>query len=92
VTIDDTIGGKLSFISAEDLCLHKVLFGRDKDVTDLEALLARRPSIDLAYVRGWLTRMVPAGDPRLYCSMISNGDSRRARSVLMRLVNPCARR
>lgn len=65
VTIDDTTGGKLSFISAEDLCLHKLIFGRPKDVIDLEELISHRPSIDLAYVRGWLTRMIPAGDPRL---------------------------
>jgi hypothetical protein len=24
-----------------------------------------RPTLDLAYVRGWLVQMVPAGDPRL---------------------------
>jgi hypothetical protein len=65
VTIDDATGGKLSFISAEDLCLHKLLFGRPKDVTDLEQLISHRPAIDLVYVRGWLTRMTPAGDPRL---------------------------
>jgi len=65
VTIDDAAGGKLSFISAEDLCLHKLIFGRPKDVTDLEELLSHRPSVDLAYVRGWLVKMVPDGDPRL---------------------------
>jgi hypothetical protein len=65
VAIDDTTGRKLSFISAEDLCLHKLLFGRPKDVIDLEELISHRPTIDLAYVRGWLTRMIPAGDPRL---------------------------
>jgi hypothetical protein len=65
VAFDDDAGGKLSFISAEDLCLHKLIFGRPKDVIDLEQLLSHRPSLDLAYVRHWLTRMVPAGDPRL---------------------------
>jgi hypothetical protein len=65
VMIDDTSGGKLSFISAEDLCLHKLIFGRPKDVIDLEELISHRPWIDLAYVRGWLTRMIPSGDARL---------------------------
>jgi|JI10StandDraft_1071094.scaffolds.fasta_scaffold02552_3 hypothetical protein len=65
VEIDDGAGGTLAFISAEDLCLHKLLFGRPKDVVDLERLLALRPTLDLAYVRGWLVQMVPAGDPRL---------------------------
>ena len=65
VAIDDTTGRKLSFISAEDLCLHKLLFGRPKDVADLEDLVFHRPTLDLGYVRGWLTKMIPAGDPRL---------------------------
>jgi hypothetical protein len=65
VTLDDGSGGGLSFISAEDLCLHKLIFGRPKDVTDLEELLSHRPSLDLAYVRRWLIKMVPPGDLRL---------------------------
>jgi hypothetical protein len=58
-------GGSLSFISAEDLCVHKLLFGRHKDLADLELLLAARPTMDLTYVRSWLVQMVPAGDARI---------------------------
>ncbi len=64
VVIDDPAGGRLSFISPEDLCIHKLLFGREKDVIDLERLIALNRNMDLAYVRGWLTKMVPAGDRR----------------------------
>lgn len=63
--ITDPSGRAMSFISAEDLALHKLVFGRDKDVTDLEGLVAVRPEIDLGYVRRWLVQMVPAGDRRL---------------------------
>jgi hypothetical protein len=55
----------LSFISAEDITLHKLIYGRPKDVTDLERLFAARPALDLVYVRSWLTKMVPAGDQRI---------------------------
>jgi hypothetical protein len=65
VVIEDPAGGRLSFISREDLCIHKLLYGREKDVIDLEHLIARNRDMDLAYVRGWLTKMVPAGDRRL---------------------------
>jgi len=58
-------GGRLWFLSAEDLCLHKLIYGRPKDLVDLERLLAVRPGMDLAYVRSWMTRMVPAGDRRV---------------------------
>jgi hypothetical protein len=53
------------FISAEDLCVMKLIYGRGKDIADLERLLAARPDLDTDYVRGWLVQMVPAGDRRL---------------------------
>lgn len=53
-------GDHLYFITAEDLCVMKLFYGRDKDVTDLERLFAVR-DVDVAYVRGWLAKMpVPA--------------------------------
>lgn len=64
-SVTDAAGRTLVFISAEDLVLHKLLFARDKDVTDLENLFAVRSNLDLAYVRRWLTQMVPPGDRRL---------------------------
>ena len=57
--------GTLSVISPEDLMIHKLVFGRGKDTTDLERLLAVRPTMDITYVRSWLVQMVPAGDKRL---------------------------
>jgi hypothetical protein len=57
-------GGRLWFLSAEDLCLHKLIYGRPKDLIDLERLIAVRPDMDLAYVRSWMVRMIPAGDHR----------------------------
>jgi hypothetical protein len=57
--------GSFNFISAEDLCIHKLIFGRSKDVTDLERLFAVKPTLDVSYIRGWLTQMVPAGDRRI---------------------------
>lgn len=61
----DPDGRALWFISAEDLCIHKLIFCRHKDLADLESLLAARPSLDLDYVRSWLVQMIPAGDSRL---------------------------
>lgn len=66
------------FLSAEDLCLHKLIYGRPKDMIDLERLLAVRPSTDLAYVRSWLGKMVPAGDRRF--AVLDDLESRFAKS------------
>ena len=64
-TLTGSDGRSLCFISPEDLCLHKLIYGRPKDVTDLERLLAVRPEMDLVYVRRWMVQMIPAGDRRL---------------------------
>lgn len=54
------------FLSLEDTVLAKLLYARPKDVQDLERLFAVQAGrIDLAYLRQWLPRMVPAGDARL---------------------------
>lgn len=58
-------GKALWFISPEDLCLMKLIYGRAKDVTDLERLFAVRPDLDVSYVRSWLVRMVPPTDDRV---------------------------
>jgi hypothetical protein len=55
----------LWFVSPEDLCILKLIFGRDKDTVDLERLLAVRTELDLGYVRSWVARIVPAGDRRI---------------------------
>lgn len=56
-------GPPLWFISADDLCVMKLLYGRTKDVPDLERLFALS-SVDVGYIRSWLERMAPAGDRR----------------------------
>ena len=50
----------LWFISAEDLCVMKLLYTRTKDVADLERMFAALPELDLAYVKAWL-RKLPVG-------------------------------
>lgn len=57
-------GDLLWFLSAEDLCVMKLVYGRTKDIADLERMFAALV-LDLSYVRTWLARMVPDGDRRL---------------------------
>lgn len=64
VVAEPASGYPLQFISPEDLCIHKLIYGRDKDVVDLTRLFAAQPALDVSYVRGWLDQMLPAGDRR----------------------------
>jgi hypothetical protein len=53
-----------AYLSAEDVVLYKLVYHRGKDRVDLERLFAARPGLDLGYVRTWLEKMFPTGDPR----------------------------
>jgi hypothetical protein len=43
-------GERLPFLSAEDLAVFKLSFGRPQDWVDLEAIATNRPDLDVAYV------------------------------------------
>jgi hypothetical protein len=54
------------FLSAEALCVFKLLFFRGKDVVDLERLIAvQGRALDAAYVRAQVAGMLGADDPRV---------------------------
>jgi hypothetical protein len=58
-------GRRMWFLAAEDLAVLKLLYARAKDTGDLERLFAAHPDLDSAYVRRWISAMVPAGDRRI---------------------------
>jgi hypothetical protein len=51
VTFDRTT---VRFAAAEDLIIHKLVAGRPRDLEDVGGVLARRPSLDEAYLDKWL--------------------------------------
>src|SRR5262245_2904861 len=57
-------GAALWFLSAEDLAVMKLLYARTKDIADPERIFSIL-TLDLSYVRVWLTKMVPHRDRRL---------------------------
>jgi hypothetical protein len=59
-------GTDVWFLSAEALCVFKLLFFRGKDVVDLERLIAvQGDAVDAAYVRQQMVTMLGADDPRV---------------------------
>ena len=56
VKVEGDDGTHLYFISAEDLCIMKLVYGRDKDHADLDRMFAVR-HIEVTYVRSWVERM-----------------------------------
>jgi hypothetical protein len=49
------------FVSAEDLCVLKLVYGRTKDIADLERMFAALPALDLDYIRNWIAQL-PGAD------------------------------
>lgn len=59
-------GQLVPVLSAEAVCVFKLLFFRPKDLVDLAGLVARQGrSLDVDYVRQQLELMFPEGDERL---------------------------
>jgi hypothetical protein len=58
-------GVTLSILSAEDLTIFKVIFGRTRDWSDIEEILyALGADFDAAYAQLWLRRILEAKDAR----------------------------
>ncbi len=51
------LGSDVWTISAEDLILHKLVAGREKDLVDVNEMLALVKVIDMAYLRVWAERL-----------------------------------
>lgn len=62
-----TVDGRgVWFLSAEALCVFKLLFFRNKDVADLERLIAvYGDALDAGYVRARMIEMMGSDDPRV---------------------------
>jgi len=58
-------GRPLRVLSAEAICVFKMLFFRPKDLADLERLVSLRADLDGAYVRKWLVDMMGEDDVRV---------------------------
>lgn len=61
------VGGQsVPVLSAEALCVFKLLFFRDKDLVDLRRLVARQgAALDVAYVRRHMVEMLGESDERI---------------------------
>ncbi len=47
-------GKKISFVSLEDLIIHKMFAGRAIDLEDVRTILIKQKSVDFVYIRRWL--------------------------------------
>ncbi|MGQ0551729.1 MAG: nucleotidyl transferase AbiEii/AbiGii toxin family protein [Planctomycetota bacterium] len=48
------------FVSPEDLVIHKVIAGRERDLEDVRSVVARQPKLDLAFIERTLREFAEA--------------------------------
>ena len=56
-------GDVLPFLSAEDLAMFKLMFGRPQDWVDLRAIARARPTLDVEYIE---RQVVSLRGPTMY--------------------------
>ena len=44
----------IKFASIEDLLIHKIFSGRERDFEDIRSIILKNPSFDLLYINKWL--------------------------------------
>jgi hypothetical protein len=50
----EILGREICFASSEDVVIHKIFAGRQRDKEDARIILLKNPSIDISYIRTWL--------------------------------------
>lgn len=59
-------GREIEILSAEDICVFKLMFFRPKDKLDIERMVKlKKPQLNLEYIKKWLVEMVGSDDPRV---------------------------
>lgn len=58
-------GATIPILGPEHLAVCKAMFDRPKDWLDIEQMLVATSPLDVDEIKGWLERMVGAGNPRM---------------------------
>jgi len=62
---------KVNFAAVEDIIIHKIIAGRQRDIEDVGAILLKNPDYDRAYILKWLKEF-DAGLKRNYSVVFRN--------------------
>jgi hypothetical protein len=58
-------GVYVNYVSVEDLIIHKIISGRERDIEDLKTIIRKNKNIDEKYILRWLSEFEKIMDRNL---------------------------
>lgn len=62
----EILGQEVYFASPEDIIIHKIFAGRQRDLEDVRKIILKNPDIDTKYIRGWLKEFDEASNTAIF--------------------------
>lgn len=58
------LGQEVNFASVEDVIIHKIFAGRQRDVEDVKTIILKNPEFDKQYIQNWLREFDTSSDKK----------------------------
>ncbi len=63
---------KVKFAAVEDIVIHKIFSGRERDIEDVRAMLIKNPTCDLKYIKKWLREFGKAVEGKNFIAVLDD--------------------
>ncbi len=63
---------KVKFAAVEDIVIHKIFSGRERDIEDVRVILIKNPSCDLTYIKKWLEEFGQAVEGKNFLAVLDD--------------------
>ncbi len=60
----EILNEEVNFASPEDVIIHKILAGRQRNIEDVRTIILRNPDIDAKYICDWLNEFDAASNTK----------------------------
>lgn len=65
-------GTKVKFAAVEDIVIHKIFSGRERDIEDVRTMLIKNPTCDLHYIKKWLREFGKAVEGKNFIAVLDD--------------------
>ena len=65
-------GAKVKFAALEDIVIHKIFSGRERDIEDVRAMLIKNQACDLNYIKKWLRKFEKSVEGKKFTAVLDD--------------------